>query len=113
MANTNHLDIINGIIGTLRESDALNDILLGDPGIKAADSGLEEIMEKVSSHIPDDLYSDLSEAVTSYVSAHIDPVLLFGILPNRRATSAAVACSWIRVVRRMSSGVCPGRCLRS
>lgn len=79
MANTYHLDIINGIIGTLRESDALNDILLGDPGIKAADSGLEEIMEKVSSHIPDDLYSDLSEAVTSYVSAHIDPVLLFGM----------------------------------
>lgn len=79
MANTNHLDIINGIIGTLRESDAFNDLLLGDPGIKAAETGLEEIMEKVSSHIPDDLYSDLSEAVTSYVSAHIDPVLLFGM----------------------------------
>ena len=36
-----------------------------------------------------------------------------GILPNRRTQSAAVACSWIRVVLRMSSGVCPGRCLRS
>ncbi|MBR2490066.1 MAG: hypothetical protein IKB65_01100 [Ruminiclostridium sp.] len=89
----NSLDIIDTIICALRQSDAFDSLLFTDPGIQATQETLRELTNKARQHLPKSLANELEEAITSYVCAHIDPCILFGMKVSESLKEASAAPS--------------------
>lgn len=79
MIDKKALSVMADIMDGIEQTDEWSEIQMNDPGIKAAECCLDSALQKAEAYLPRELYTELSDAHCTAVSAYCDAAILYGM----------------------------------